>query len=170
MRYSALGKSGITASVIGMGTWVTGGGMIWGEDPDDAESIRAIHAALDTGITLIDTAASYGRGRSEEVVGKAIRDRREKVVLATKCGLLVDDDRGAFFAEFDGHTMYRSLRPETIREELELSLRRLQTDYIDLYQTHWPAIEPLKTPIADTMACLMDLKAQGRSGRSGSRT
>ena len=162
MRYSALGKSGITASVIGMGTWVTGGGMIWGEDPDDAESIRAIHAALDTGITLIDTAASYGRGRSEEVVGNAIRDRREKVVLATKCGLLVDDDRGAFFAEFDGHTMYRSLRPETIREELELSLRRLQTDYIDLYQTHWPAIEPLKTPIADTMACLMDLKAQGK--------
>ncbi|HOF42145.1 MAG TPA: aldo/keto reductase [Candidatus Hydrogenedentes bacterium] len=162
MRYSELGKSGITASVIGMGTWVTGGGMIWGEDPDDAESIRAIHAALDTGITLIDTAPSYGRGRSEDVVGKAIRDRRDKVVLATKCGLLIDDDRGAFFTEFDGHRMYRSLRPETIRDEVEVSLRRMQTDRIDLYQTHWPAIEPLKTPIADTMACLMNLKAQGK--------
>lgn len=162
MKYCALGESGIEASVIGMGTWVTGGGMIWGQDPDDAESIRAIHAALDTGITLIDTAPSYGRGRSEEVVGKAIRDRRDKVVLATKCGLLVDDERGAFFADFDGHKLYRSLQPETIRDEVEKSLRRLQTDHIDLYQTHWPAMEPLKTPISESMACLMDLKDQGK--------
>ncbi len=162
MRYCALGKSGIKASVIGMGTWVTGGGMIWGENPDDAESIRAIHAALDTGITLIDTAPSYGRGRSEEVVGKAIRDRRDKVVLATKCGLLVDDARGSFFADFDGHKIYRSLQPHTIREEVEKSLRRLQTDFIDLYQTHWPSAEPVKTPISETMACLMDLKDEGK--------
>ncbi len=162
MKYSALGKSGIEASVIGMGTWVTGGGGIWGEDPDDTESIRAIHAAIDAGVTLIDTAPSYGQGRSEEVLGKAIRDRRDKVVLATKCGLLVDDERGAFFTEFDGHTLYRSLQPETIRDEIEDSLRRLQTDTIDLYQTHWPAIEPIKTPVSESMACLMKLKDEGK--------
>ncbi len=162
MKYGKLGKSGLDASVVGMGTWVTGGGSVWGKEPDDRESINAIHAAIDHGVTLIDTAPLYGFGRSEEVVGKAIQGKRDKVVLATKCGLWIDDDRGSFFTEFDGVPVYRSLRPDTIQEEVEQSLRRLKTDVIDLYQTHWPAVEPDKTPIEDTMACLMKLKDQGK--------
>lgn len=162
MRYRALGNSGIEASVVALGTWVTGGGEFWGPKPDDTESVRAIHAALDAGVNLVDTAPAYGFGLSEEIVGKAIKGRRDKVVLATKCGLWWQDDRGSAFYERDGRTMRRCLRPETIREEIELSLKRLGTDRIDLYQTHWPTVEPDKTPICDTMACLMSLKTQGK--------
>lgn len=162
MKQRPLGKSGLDASVIGLGTWVTGGGSWWGKDPDDVESIRAIQASIDAGVTLIDTAAIYGFGRSETIVGKAIRDRRDKVILATKCGMLWDDARGAFFFELDGRKVHRCLRPETIAEEIESSLKRLGTDRIDLYQTHWPSMEPDKTPVADTMAFLEKLKDQGK--------
>jgi len=162
MRYRTLGSSGIQASVVGMGTWVTGGGAWWGPQPDNTESVRAIHAAIDAGISLIDTAPVYGLGLSEQVVGEAIRGRRDKVVVATKCGLWWGDERGSVFLERDGKTIRRCLRPETIREEIELSLTRLGTDHIDLYQTHWPAVEPDKTPIGDTMACLLDLQRQGK--------
>lgn len=161
MQYRALGKSGISASVVGMGTWVTGG-LVWGEDPDDSESIRAIHAALDAGANLIDTAPGYGFGRSESVIGKALKGRRDQAVIATKCGIWTDDDRGSFFLELAGRKLLRSLRPDTIRIEIERSLKYLETDYIDLYQTHWPSIEPDKTPVADTMACLLELKDQGK--------
>ena len=162
MKQRPLGKSGIQASVIGLGTWVTGGGSWWGGEVDDSESIRAIHAAIDAGVNLIDTAPVYGFGRSETVVGKAIRGRRDKVLLATKCGMIWDDSRGAFFFELDGKKIHRCLRPETIAIEIEASLRRLGTDRIDLYQTHWPSMEPDKTPISETMACLMKLKDQGK--------
>ena len=162
MQYRPLGKSGIQASVVGMGTWVTGGGVVWGPDPKDDESIRAIHAAIDAGVTLIDTAAAYGYGRSERIVGKAIRGKRDKVVIATKCGLWWEDGRGSYFCEFDGRPLRRSLRPDTIQIEIEKSLERLGTDHIDLYQTHWPSVPPDETPIADTMACLMKLKDQGK--------
>jgi aryl-alcohol dehydrogenase-like predicted oxidoreductase len=148
--------------VVGLGAWVLGGGSVWGTDTSDPESIATIQAALDAGITLIDTAPAYGFGRSEEVVGKAIQGRRDQVVLATKCGLWWDDQRGSTFCDFDGRPIRRSLRPDTIAIEVENSLRRLRTDYIDLYQTHWPAVEPDKTPIAETMACLMKLKQQGK--------
>jgi methylglyoxal reductase len=162
MKYLPLGNSGIQASVVGLGTWVTGGGTWWGQDPDDGESIRAIHAAIDAGVNLIDTAPAYGFGRSEEVVGKAVKDRRDKVVLATKCGLWWKDDRGSFHFEKDGRKVRRSLRPDTIAEEVEDTLRRLDTDVIDLLQTHWPSVPPDETPIEETMACLMDLKGQGK--------
>lgn len=162
MKTRPLGASGIEASVIGLGTWVTGGGTTWGRNPDDHESIRAIHAALDAGVNLIDTAPAYGWGRSEEVVGRAIRGRRDQVILATKCGLWTDDHRGSYFCEIDGRSMRRSLRPDTIRIELERSLKRLGTEYIDLYQTHWPAMPPEDTPIGETMQCLMDLKREGK--------
>ncbi len=162
MKYRPLGDSGISASIVGLGAWVLGGGAVWGRDTDDAESVRAIHTALDLGVTLIDTAPAYGWGRSEEVVGRAIRGRRDRVVLATKCGLWWDDARGSFFTEFDGKKLYRSLRPDTIRIEVENSLRRLGTDRIDLYQTHWPSCPPEATPVADTMAVLLDLKARGK--------
>jgi len=162
MKTRPLGNSGISASVVGLGTWVLGGGAIWGVDTDDAESIRAIQAAIDFGMNLIDTAPAYGWGRSEEVVGKAIRGRRDRVVLATKCGLWTDDERGSFFTEFDGRRMRRSLRPDTIAIEIERSLQRLGVDCIDLYQTHWPSVPPDSTPIADTMACLLKLRDEGK--------
>lgn len=162
MKMRKLGHSGLEASAVGLGAWVLGGGSVWGADTDDRESIATIQAALDAGINLIDTAPAYGFGRSEEVVGRAIADRRDQVVLATKCGLWWEDTRGSYFTDFDGRPIYRSLRPDTIRIEVENSLRRLKTDRIDLYQTHWPAVPPDPTPIADTMACLLDLKQQGK--------
>jgi aryl-alcohol dehydrogenase-like predicted oxidoreductase len=158
----AIGSSGLAAAPVGLGTWVLGGGPVWGTDTDDRESERVIQAAIDAGVTLIDTAPAYGWGRSEEIVGRAIRGRRDQVVLATKCGLWADDDRGSFFTEFDGRVMRRSLRPDTIRLEIEQSLRRLGVECIDLYQTHWPSVEPDFTPIADTIACLLELRDQGK--------
>ncbi len=162
MKTRPLGNSGLHASVVGLGTWVLGGGSAWGQNPDDRESIRTIHAALDAGINLIDTAPAYGWGRSEEVVGLAIKGRRDKVIVATKCGLWTDDDRGSYFTELDGRVMRRSLRPDTITIEIERSLRRLGVDCIDLYQTHWPSCPPDATSIADTMACLLKLRDAGK--------
>ncbi len=162
MKTRPLGNSSLSASIVGLGTWVLGGGAAWGADTDDAESIRAIQAAIDSGINLIDTAPAYGWGRSEDVVGKAIRGRRDGLILATKCGLWTDDGRGSYFTELDGRTMRRSLRPDTISIEVERSLRRLGVDCIDLYQTHWPSVPPDFTPIRETMECLASLQQQGK--------
>lgn len=162
MKQQPLGQSGLNASTIALGTWVLGGGTTWGDNPDDAQSIRLIQTALDLGINLIDTAPAYGWGRSETVVGKALQGRRDQAVIATKCGLWWDDARGSFFADFDGRKMNRSLRPDTLQIEIENSLRRLATDCIDLYQTHWPAMPPDQTPVEESMACLLKLKDQGK--------
>jgi len=158
MKFRLLGSSGIEASTVGLGTWAIGGWM-WG-GTDEKQSIDAIHAALDAGINLIDTAPAYGFGRSEELVGKAICDRRDRVVLATKCGQRWDVTKGEFLhTEPGGRRFYRYLHPEGIRTEIEQSLKRLQTDYIDLYQTHW---QDSTTPIEETMECLLQLKAEGK--------
>lgn len=162
MKYRPLGSSKLQASVVGLGAWVLGGGPIWGQDTDDQESVRTIQLAIDLGVNLIDTAPAYGWGRSERVVGQALKGRRDRALVATKCGLWWHDARGSFFTDFDGKKMHRSLRPDTIQIEIEDSLRRLDTDYIDLYQTHWPSAPPQATPIADTMACLLKLRDQGK--------
>ena len=162
MKTLPLGSSGLNASVIGFGAWAIGGGAVWGGAPDDAEAIRTISAALDAGINLLDTAPAYGWGHSERLIAKAVEGRRDSVILATKCGLWADDARGSFFTEFNGRNLYRSLRPDTIAIEVERSLRDLGTDRIDLYQVHWPAVEPEKTPIEDTMAALIALRDQGK--------
>ena len=167
MQYKPLGKSGVSASTIALGTWVLGGGTTWGENPDDAESIRLIQTAIDLGINLIDTAPAYGWGRSETLVGKALKGRRDQAIIATKCGLWWEDTRGSFFADFDGKPMHRSLRPDTLQLEIEHSLRRMGTDYIDLYQAHWPAMLPDKTPVEDSMACLLKFKEQGKIRQIG---
>jgi aryl-alcohol dehydrogenase-like predicted oxidoreductase len=146
-----LGYTDLTLTVVGLGTWAIGGGgweFGWGSQ-DDAESIATVHRALDLGINWIDTAAAYGLGRSEEVVGKAIRDRRDKVILATKCGLVWDRQGN----------VNRNSRPESLRKELENSLRRLQTDVIDLYQVHWP---DRHMPLGESWGALAGFVKEGK--------
>ena len=165
MLKRVLGKSGIEASVVGLGTWAMGGWM-WGGS-DEKASVAAIHAAIDAGINLLDTAPIYGFGVSESIVGKAISDRRDKVVLATKCSMVCDPTVGDFKFKSttsgpdpNGHiTIHIHLGPDSIRREVEASLKRLQTDHIDLYQTHW---QDSTTPICDAMGALMDLKQEGK--------
>jgi methylglyoxal reductase len=152
-----IGRSGIKASAVGLGTWAIGGWM-WG-GTDEAASIRAIEASLDAGISLIDTAPAYGLGRSEELVGQAIAGKRDKVVIATKCGLNWHSGKGNKFFEEDGTPVHRYLGADGIAHEVEQSLRRLGTDHIDLYITHW---QDPTTPIADTMEALSRLKEQGK--------
>lgn len=161
MKQREIGTSGIFASEMSMGAWAIGGGTWWG-DNDDAESIRTIHAALDQGINWIDTARVYGFGHSEEVVGKAIKDRRHEVILSTKCGLQWYDDGGEYHFTGDGHRVHRDLRPQAIRRDLELSLKALGTDYIDVYYTHWQCKTYGLVPIAETMGELMRMKEEGK--------
>jgi aryl-alcohol dehydrogenase-like predicted oxidoreductase len=131
MQKRRLGYTDLHLTTIGLGTWAIGGpgwAYSWGAQ-DDKDSLDTIRRALDLGINWIDTAAVYGLGHSEEVVGSAVRGRRDEVILATKCGRVWDP----------GATQpYGRLRAESVRRELEGSLRRLGTDRIDLYQIHWP--------------------------------
>lgn len=149
MEYIKTQVEDLKLSRVGLGTWAIGGAN-WGETNVD-EAIRTIHKAVDMGITVIDTAPIYGCGHSEEVVGKALADggRRNKVVLATKCGLSWDENGNA----------YRDCRPETIRKEVELSLKRLKTDHIDIYQIHWADI---KVPFAETAGTMQELINEGK--------
>ncbi|MBI5375757.1 MAG: aldo/keto reductase [Candidatus Schekmanbacteria bacterium] len=145
MKYKTLGNSGLHVSAIGLGTWAIGG-MFWGKS-DDKQSIGAITASIEAGINLIDTAPAYGDGHSEIVVGKAIKGKRDKVIIATKCG--IDTRKGFAF----------NLKPARVREEAEASLKRLGIDCIDIYQCHWP--DP-KTPIEETLEMMMKLKTEGK--------
>ena len=161
MKYRTVGKTKIEASVVTLGAMGIGGGFRF-PDADDDVSIRAIHAALDRGINIIDTAPVYGFGHSEELIGRAIRGKRDKVILSTKCGLWWGDDEGSYRFTWDGHAVKRNLSPRTIRIEVEDSLRRLQTDHIDIYYTHNPACPPFLTPIEDTIATLLALRDEGK--------
>lgn len=160
-----LGQSGIEASVVAFGAWAIGGWK-WGGSDDNA-AVRAIHASIDRGIDFVDTAPIYGFGHSEEVVGRAISDRRSKVVLATKCGLRWEGTNGEYFFSHEMETdsgikpidIYKYQNPDSIRREVEDSLLRLKTDYIDLYQTHW---QDSTTPIEGTMEMLVKLKEEGK--------
>lgn len=162
MRFNPLGESGISVPVVSFGAWAIGG-WYWG-GPDDTNALRAIHAALDAGITCIDTAPSYGMGHSEVLVGRALRGRRDGVVVATKCGMRWDRAEGQKQLDTtmnDGTpcTIYRNGRPDAIIEECEQSLKRLDTDVIDLYQIHWP---DGTWPLDDTMDTLIRLKEAGK--------
>ncbi|WP_269933069.1 aldo/keto reductase [Aminobacter sp. HY435] len=152
-----IGKSDVSASAVGLGTWAIGGWM-WG-GTDEQASIGAIHASIDAGVSLIDTAPAYGLGRSEEIVGKAIKGRRDKVMIATKCGLNWQTGKGNYFFDQDGLPVHRYLGADGITHEVEQSLRRLGTDHIDLYITHW---QDPTTPIAETMEALASLKKAGK--------
>jgi aryl-alcohol dehydrogenase-like predicted oxidoreductase len=148
LEFINIGGTKLISSRIALGTWAMGGWM-WG-GTDEKESIRTIHAALDQGINLIDTAPVYGFGRSEEIVGEALRQhgRRESVILATKVGL-----------DWKEGKVERNATRQRILREFTDSLRRLQTDYIDIYQVHWP--DPL-VPVEGTAATLRELYEQGK--------
>jgi len=152
-----IGKSGINASAVGLGTWAIGGWM-WG-GTEERQSIAAIQASIDAGISLIDTAPAYGMGLAETIVGKAIAGRRDKVVLVSKCGLVWHVNEGAYFFHQDGKPVHRYLGAVSIRYEIEESLKRLGTDYIDHYVTHW---QDATTPIAETVGALVRLKEEGK--------
>jgi len=157
-----LGTSGIDITTVGFGAWAIGGGgwaFGWGPQ-DDADSLAAMRHALDLGINWIDTAAVYGLGHSEEVVGRLLRQvgPAERPLVFTKCGLVWDDrDR---MAEAN-----RILRPESIRKECEASLRRLGVERIDLYQFHWP--DEVGTPVEDSWAAMTRLVQQGKVRAAG---
>ncbi len=165
MKTRPLGASGIQASTVAFGAWALGGWR-WGGS-DDKTSIEALHAGIDAGINFIDTAPAYGFGHGEEVVGKAIRGRRDRVVIATKCGLSWNTTKGTLFFVSDDkgrndagqYRIHKCLDPDIVRADLEGSLRRLGTDHVDLYLTHW---QDVTIPIEDTMALLLDLKKQGK--------
>ena len=146
-----LGNSDLQLTPIGFGAWAIGGGnweFAWGPQ-DDSESITAIHRALDHGINWIDTAAIYGLGHSEEVVAKALKTTSHKPLIFTKCSMRWHEDR----------SIYRSLKADSVREELENSLRRLNVETIDLYQIHWPNPE---AEIEEGWEALAKLREQGK--------
>ena len=157
MNTTTLGASGIECETVGLGTWAMGGWM-WGGN-DDAAAVDAIRASLDAGVRLIDTAPAYGLGHAESLVGTALKGRRQDAVIATKCGLVWHTQQGAHFFDEAGKPVHRHLGRDSIFHEVEQSLARLRTDYIDLYITHWQDSE---TPVADTMGALLDLKRQGK--------
>lgn len=151
MMRRPLGKSGLAVTPIALGTWAMGGHVAsWGH-VDDNESIAAIQKAEDLGINLIDTAPIYGHGHAEEIVGKALHGRRDRWVVATKCGLLPGVDEDAL--------PRRCLSFDSIIQECDQSLRRLGIDCIDVYHCHWPDPE---TPIRETMEAMKSLLKLGK--------
>jgi aryl-alcohol dehydrogenase-like predicted oxidoreductase len=157
MQTRQLGRSDLNLTTVGLGTWAIGGGdwdFGWGPQ-DDKESIAAIRRALDLGINWIDTAAIYGLGHAEEIVAKAITGRRDEVIVATKCGLRWKSGSTTPFGQLDA---------ESVREEAEASLKRLNTEVIDLYQIHWP--NPDKD-IEEAWTAIAKLLEQGKVRYAG---
>jgi aryl-alcohol dehydrogenase-like predicted oxidoreductase len=148
MEHAQISGTSLSVSRVAIGTWAIGGWM-WG-GTDEAESIATIRAAVDHGINVVDTAPAYGFGRSEEIVGKALgeADLRSRVLIATKVGL-----------EWDRGSVFRNASRARILKEVDDSLRRLRTDYIDVYQVHWP--DPLVT-IEETADAMRDLFERGK--------
>src|ERR1700676_3116758 len=148
MEYKVISGTQMNVSRIAQGTWAMGGWM-WG-GTDERESIRTIHAALDKGINIIDTAPVYGFGVSEEIVGKALQayGARNNIIVATKVGL-----------EWNEGKVFRNSSPARLKKELEDSLKRLQTDYIDIYQIHWP---DESVPFEETAQALLSLIEVGK--------
>ncbi|MDR6943960.1 aldo/keto reductase [Mucilaginibacter pocheonensis] len=168
MEFRRLGETKLAVSAITFGAWAAGGWM-WGGN-DDNDAIKAMRASYDLGITSIDTAPIYGQGKSEELVGAAIKGLpRDKVQILTKYGLRWDLAKGEFFfksQDNDGKDIdiYKYAAKESIILECENSLKRLGTDYIDLYQIHWP---DATTPIEETMEAIIRLKEQGKIREAG---
>lgn len=168
MDYQKIGDSDLKLSAVTFGAWAAGGWMWGGTEQNDA--VEAIRSAYDKGVTSIDTAPAYGQGLSEKIVGEAIKDLpRDQVQILTKFGLRWDTSKGKHFFDSrdnDGKeiAMHKYAGKEGVIKECEDSLRRLGTDYIDLYQIHWP--DPT-TPIPETMEAVRQLKEEGKIRHAG---
>jgi len=168
MEHRQLGSSDVQVTPITLGAWAIGGWMWGGQETQDA--LDAIHTSIDMGVDTIDTAAVYGFGRSEELVGKAIEGKRDGLTILTKFGLRWDrpgEGEKAFETEdLDGNpmTLYRNSKPDSVVEECERSLKRLGVDVIDVYQVHWP---DATTPIEDTFEAVAKLIKQGKVRAAG---
>ncbi len=147
MRTLTIPQLDQSASVVGFGCWGLSGPATW-TGGDDSAGIAAVRRAVDLGITFFDVAPRYGEGHAEEVLGRALGDRRSEVLIATKCGLTWEGG-------IDGY----DLSANAIRREIDDSLRRLGTDYVDVYQMHWP--DP-GTPVEESMGALMELRSAGK--------
>ena len=163
MQSRQLGRSDVKVSPVIFGAWAIGGWM-WGGN-EERDSIDAIRASIDHGANTIDTAAIYGMGHSEELVGRAIKGiPRDQVVIATKCGMRWNTGEGSDpWPQKDNEgrdvVIRKNARPASIAYECEQSLKRLGVDVIDLYQIHWPDVS---TPVEDSMAAMVKLKDQGK--------
>jgi len=162
MELRQLGTSDLKIPPIMFGAWAIGG-WFWG-GTDDKEAAKALQASIDLGLNAIDTAPVYGFGHSERIVARAIKGRREKVIVATKCGLRWDRTDGDLHfisedAEGKEKEVHKVLKAESIIRECEWSLERLGVEVIDLYQCHWPDVH---TPLEETMGALVRLKEQGK--------
>lgn len=146
MKFRNLAGTDIKISEICLGTWVFGGNMWSGTDEQDC--IKTVDKALDMGINIIDTAAVYGFGKSEEILGTALEKKRKNIIIATKCGLVWEHKK-----------IRKCLKPDSIKKEIDRSLTRLKTDYIDIYQIHWP---DENTPLEDTFDALKTIKQSGK--------
>lgn len=135
-------------SVIGFGCWSVSGPKVWNTSNDE-KSFKAIYKALDLGITFFDVAPVYGFGHAESILGRALGSKRKDVTIGSKCGLLWDEEGN----------ITNCLTKSSILKEIDDSLKRLNTDYIDLYQMHWP--DPA-TPIEESMETLLEIKASGK--------
>ena len=149
---------------VAFGTWSIGGGDSWGKN-DESESVSALSAAIDLGFTYFDTAPAYGNGLSEILLGKVVKGRRDKLFIATKCGLEWGENGSMLHKERDGVKVWRNLKPEAIKRQVEASLKRLDTDYIDVLLTHWQCpVDPLE----NTVRAMEDLKKEGKIRAWGS--
>ncbi len=168
MEYRKIGNSDLELSAVTFGAWATGGWM-WG-GTDYAGSVKAILASYDLGVTSIDTAPVYGQGTSEEIVGEAIKNiPRDKVQILTKYGLRWDTQKGTYYFSSKNNQnkdidLYKYSGKKSVIEECENSLKRLGTDYIDLYQIHWPDVT---TPIEETMEAVEKLIKDGKVRHAG---
>ena len=149
MEYRRMGESDLVVSAIGFGCWPMGGTQ-YGE-VDDQEEVQAVQYALDHGFTLFDTAAGYGPGHSEEVLGRALGKRRREAVVVTKCGMAWVPESKSF---------RRDSSRTNIMAEIDASLHRLDTDYVDLYLIHWP--DP-NTPFAESIETLQEIVGAGKA-------
>ena len=167
MEFRKLGLSDLEISVIAFGAWAIGG-WLWG-GADKKEAIEAIETAIDHGMTSIDTAPIYGFGRSEELIGIAIRGKRHRVQILTKFGMLWDEKKGTFFFKSKSNEgkevdIYKYSSKDRVIQDCEKSLKRLGTDYIDLFQIHWP---DETTSVSETMEALRILLQQGKIRAAG---
>lgn len=160
MKYQKLGKSDIDVSVISMGCWGIGGGSVWSDlSPDVSEVRDLLCAAKDHGINYLDTAPVYGVGKSETILGEALKGMRDQFVVQTKVSLNWRDTEGEFEYERDGKMVYKNHHASSIRQDVEDSLTRLQTDYLDCVVVHRMSST---VPVSETMQELMKLKKEGK--------